>query len=122
MEETPHRGVSWSCEDTTKTNIATNFELWIVDPMLLQLCVDGLSEARLLKTDYLRFLDSEEFFQILCRVMLDHWIMPEIFQDFRPAVFRKVTCDEHEVQLALASPQGVSANDQNPRSRDERKQ
>jgi len=95
---------------------------WPVDAVLLEFGVDGLREAGLHEANRLRALDAEKLFQVRRPVMLHHGVMLEVRQDFRADGFRNVLGDQHEVQLALVGAQRVTADEQNPRPQDERKQ
>jgi len=79
--------------------------------VLLQFGVNGLREARLRKANRFRAFDSEILFQVLRPVMLHHRVMLEVHQYLRADGFRDVFGDQHEMQLALVSPERIAPND-----------
>ena len=90
--------------------------------MLFQFRIEGLGEAGLCESDHFRAVQSKIFLQILSAVMLHNRVMGEFGQDFGPAAFRKVGRDQHKVQFAFVTLQGVASEQQVARTQDEREE
>src|SRR5688572_20162610 len=84
----------------------------LINPVLLEFRINGLSQPGLCKADHLRTANVEELLQFRCGVMLHDRVMREVSQDLLPAVFGNVRSDENEMQLALAARQRIATDDQ----------
>ena len=94
----------------------------LIDPVFLQLGVDGLGEAGLREPDHLRAFDVEFLFQVGLGVVLNDGVRGEVGQDLLAAFFRDIARDQHEVQFTFAARQRIAAHEQRARLQDEREQ